>query len=424
MINKKELQERVFAVIDNKEGEIIQTLKELVAIPTQVGNERAGQKYIENLYSGLGLKVTALEVNYEKVRQHVAFVESGFTYAGRPNIIGILEGSPASKSLTLNGHIDVVSPEPIEAWSYSPWQGTVVGQRMYGRGAVDMKAGLVANYFALKCLLAAGLKPQGRLMLQSVIEEEAGGSGTLACLLGGYTADGLVISEPRPEITVAMTGVYYFRVKVMGRTAHAGLAHTGVNAIGKITKIYDALVTLDEKRAREKHNPVFEKKYPRSCHLNIGTLKAGDWPSTVAGWAEMECRLSIIPGERIEDVKNEVLEAIRTVVVRDEWLVEHLPEVTWFGWHAEPWQQDPDDPLVVTFKTCAEKVFGTTIETAGRTAGLDTRFASYFNMPALTFGPNGGNYHGVDEYVELGSLMKCIKVLALFIMEWCGIESS
>ena len=243
----------------------------------------------------------------------------------------------------------------------------------------------------------------------------------MACLLEGFTADGLVIPEPLPKITVASTGIYYFRVRVIGKTAHAGRAHTGVNAIGKMNQIYAALVELDAKRAREKHYPIFEKDYERSCHLNIGTYRAGDWPSTVAGWAEMECRISTIPGENLEEVKGQVQEIINDVVHRDEWLREHPPKIVWFGWQAEPWEQDPNDPFVVTFESCAKSVLGSPIDIVGKTAGLDTRFAKYFNMPALTFGPIGENIHGINEYVDLDSIIDCTKVLACFIMEWCGI---
>jgi len=234
----------------------------------------------------------------------------------------------------------------------------------------------------------------------------------------------MVIPEPNMKITVACPGINYFRVRVIGKPTHAGCAHTGVNAIGKMNLIYQALVGLDEKRGREKHYPFFEKDSERSCHLNIGTYQAGDWVSTVAGWAEMKCRISMIPGEDTKEVKNQGQQLINAVAHSDEWLSQHPPEVTWFGWNAEPWKQDPDHPFVAAFKACSENMLGREVEIIGATWGLDTRFAQYFSMPALTFGPNGGNIHGVNEYVELDSLIDCTKVLASFIMEWCGADDS
>ncbi len=412
---------RVCKAIEDAKEEIVQTLTTLVQIPTVVGGEGEGQKYLQALYTRLGLKVVTFEAKREQVSQHKAFSDSGLDYKGRPNVIGILEGKPSAKSLILNGHVDVVSPEPIHEWTYPPWEGRRVGKKLYGRGTVDMKGGLIANYSALKSILQAGLRPEGTVVLQSVVEEEAGGAGgTLACLMNGFTADGLLIPEPGMSIVVAHPGINYFRVRVVGRPAHAGRAHTGVNAIGKMNQIYEALVELDAKRGREKHFPLFEKQSERSCHLNIGTYKSGDWPSTVAAWAELQCRISYLPGETLAEVKNQVDQAVDGVVRRDEWLTQHRPDITWFGWNAEPWEQNPDHPFVKTFRACAEGVLGSPVDMIGKTAGLDTRFGQYFGIPSLSFGPNGENRHGVDESVDVDSVIDCTKVFASFILQWCG----
>ncbi|MFC1956018.1 ArgE/DapE family deacylase [Chloroflexota bacterium] len=421
-MNYDEAQKKVCQLIEDRREEIIQTLRKLVSIPSVVGQEGACQKYLAGLYYSLGMKVTEFVADHDKVSRHKAFSESGISYEGRPNIIGTLEGDPSARSLKLNGHVDVVSPEPVAEWDCDPWEGKLEGNRLYGRGAWDMKAGLIANYFALKTILDAGFKPKGTVMLESVIEEEVGGGGgALACLIEGFTADGLFIPEPNMQVTVATPGIYYFRVNVMGKTAHAGRAHIGVNAIGKMNRIYDALVDLDEKRARENHYPLFEQDSERSCHLNFGIYSAGDWASTVAGWAELKCRLSLIPGEKYEDVKNQVHKTINEAARRDEWLREHPPGITWFGWQSEPWEQDPNHPFVTTFKCCADKTLGANTKIIGVTWGLDTRFAQYFNIPALTFGPAGANIHGVNEYVEVDSFIDCTKVISSFIMEWCGV---
>jgi len=421
-MNQNEIRQKVCQLIEDEREKITKVLQTLVRFPTQTGQEADGQKYMQSLYSALGLEVISLEADHEKVRQHKAFVESGWGYKGRPNIIGVLAGESSARSLILNGHIDVVSPEPTGEWDFPPWEGKIAEGKLYGRGACDMKAGLVANYFALKTLLAAGLKPRGTVILQSVIEEEVlGGGGTLACLLEGFTADGLVIPEPNMKIILAHTGIILFRVRVLGKPAHAGLAHTGVNAIGKMNKVYQALIELDEKRAQEKHYSLFERDSERSCHLSVGTYRAGDWIPTVAGWAEIECRTSYLPGENADEVKNQVQQAINDVARRDEWLSQHQPEIIWLERRAEAWEQDPNHPFVLAFKSSADKILKSDTVIAGVTWGMDTRFAPYFNMPAISFGPDGGNIHGVNEYVDLDSLIDCTKVLASFIIEWCGV---
>jgi len=424
MKDKDNIRQRVFGYIESQRDEIIRTLSELVRIHSVTGEEGEAQKYMHRLYSDLGLKVTSLVADYEKVHRHKAFTSPGFLYQGRPNIIGVLQGERTARSLLLNGHIDVVSPEPVAEWEFPPWEGRVVGNRLYGRGACDMKSGLMANYFALKSILGAGFKPGGTVTLQSVIEEEPlGGGGTLACLLEGYTADGMVIPEPNMKIITAHPGVIFFKVKVTGRSAHAGMAHTGVNAIGKMNKVYAALVELDEKRARENRYPLFEKQSGRSCHLNIGTYRAGDWISTVAGWADLDCRLSYLPAEDEDEVKHQVEQVVKKAADGDEWLSQYPPEIAWYERKAEAWEQNPEDPFVLAFKSVADSTLKSDIEIAGATWGMDTRLAPYFKMPAISFGPNGGNVHGVNEYVDIDSLLDCTRVLAAFIMDWCGVKT-
>jgi acetylornithine deacetylase len=351
-------------------------------------------------------------------------VESGLPFEGRPNVIGILKGDPDKKSMILNGHVDVVSPEPVDQWQHDPWGAEIEDNRLYGRGAVDMKAGVIANLFALKALKKAGIDPGGDVMLQSVVEEEAGGGGgTLACLMEGYTADGMIITEPFMMPVISHPGILYFRVKIKGLTAHAGHAHLGVNAIGKMMKVYQAMVDLDLQRAATKKFPLYHMVEGRSCHLNIGTLKAGDWVSTVAGFAEMACRISFIPGESMAETKQTVEQVINDVARADDWLKDHLPEVEWFGWHTEPWYQDPADPFIKAVLPCFESVWDQKMEICGTTAGLDNRFSTFFGFPSLCFGPDGNNYHSFDEYVELDSLVLTTKAVALSTVEWCSREN-
>jgi acetylornithine deacetylase len=232
----------------------------------------------------------------------------------------------------------------------------------------------------------------------------------------------MIVVEPNQEVvlTLAHTGILFFRVRVLGRPAHAGLSHLGVNAIGKLNRIYDELMDLDQARATRVHDPIFERDHPRSCHLNIGTYRAGDSSTTVAGWAEIECRMSYIPDEDPEGVKSQVEQAIDRVVQHDDWLASHPPEITWMKRGAIAWKQDPQHPFAEMLKSVMGQVMGTKVEVVGVPWGMDSRFAGLFNIAAATIGPTGRNFHGIDEYVELDSVVNCAKVLAMFTSRWCG----
>lgn len=300
-----------------------------------------------------------------------------------------------------------------------------------------MKGGLIANLFAMRALKEIGIRLQGDLILQSVIEEEAGGGGgTLACFARGYRADGFIATEPHwHDIAIAHPGILYFRVVIEGKSAHAGRAHQGVNAATEMAPILSMLGAWDRERAAALHHELFERLDPaarRSCHLNVGVVRAGDWPSTVPGRAEIEARMSFVPGETEASVKREIAERIGAVAQRSAWLRDHPPRIEFFGWHTEPWLQDEHHPFVQAFARCLSDLRAMPGPYAGQpppvlagiTAGLDTRFAGQFGVPALAWGPDGAGLHGANEYVELDSVIEVARALAVFAMRWCGVAAA
>src|SRR6202022_1185836 len=149
-------------------------------------------------------------------------------------------------SLILNGHIDVVSPEPASLWSSPPFSPRRDGEWLYGRGAGDMKAGLAAIVGAVRALQRLGLAPGAPVELQSVVEEECTGNGALACVLAGSIADAAIVTEPTGgAVWTSQVGVLWFQVRVIGRPAHAGEAPSGHNAIEATFAVIQALRALE-----------------------------------------------------------------------------------------------------------------------------------------------------------------------------------
>jgi acetylornithine deacetylase len=425
-----DVMRRVLAQVETNRAALIEDVAACVRIPSVVGHEGPVQAFMRARYEQLGLEVDVFEADLATVARHPAYVRTPWETAGRPNVVGTLRGTdPAARSLALNGHVDVVSPEPVETWSHDPWGGEIVGvhseQRLYGRGALDMKSGTIASLHALKAVLDAGLRPRGTVVLQSVVEEEAGGgAGTLATLLRGHTADALLTPEPfYRAIVLGQPGVMLFRVSVLGKTAHAAYSQTGVNAIGKILPLYAAMVELDRERAARWPDPFFGGLSDRAVNLNVGVLRAGDWPSTVAGRADMECRVAFIPPQTMEEVRREVEDRIAIAAQADPWLREHPPTVEWFGWQAEPWRQEAGHPFVTTLAEVATQVTGERLPLVAATAGLDARFAGAFGIPAACIGARGGGMHGTDEYVDVESVIEATKILAATIVSWCEAAS-
>jgi acetylornithine deacetylase len=436
--------------IDAHRDDLVSALADLVRIPSIIGNEAPAQAFMRQQYELLGLEIDEFEPSYEALHKHPAFIESGIPFAGRRNVVATWAGAgnggqgegEKGRSIILNGHTDLVSVEPRSAWTHDPFGAEITrsssaqrgggaegGGRMYGRGTQDMKSGLIANLFAVKALQACGITLKGNVILQSVIEEESGGGGgTLACFERGYKADGFIATEPHwIDVCIAHPGILYFRVVVEGKSAHAGRAHLGVNAAVEAAPIIAMLGAWDQERAETKHYEPFERSNPaarRSCHLNVGVVRAGDWPSTVPGKCEIEVRMSFIPGETEASVKQEIEARVHAISQASAWLQQHPPRIEYFGWHTEPWIQDEGHPFVQEFVQVVHATRGGSDpmpRVMGMTAGLDTRFAALYGVPAFCWGPNGANMHGADEYVELDSVIAVTRTLTAFLMAWCGV---
>jgi acetylornithine deacetylase len=410
--------DRLWAEIDRREDELIETVAELVRRPSPLGAEAEAQGYVAEYLAQSGLAVEVWDLD-DSIKNLPTAGDSGVPFAGRPNVAGVQKGAGGGRSLIVQGHIDVVSPEPIEAWSYDPWQATIVGDRMYGRGAYDMKSGDALNLMLPRLLRDLGIQLKGDLVIQSVIEEECTGNGALDAARR-YRADAAVITEPTGgRFTHAHVGVLWFRIGITGKSWHAMQAWQGVNAITKSIPIMQALQALDA-RLNEQTHPAFAGiEHP--INLNIGVIQGGDWPSTVPGACELHCRLSCYPGQTVEGTRREIEAAVAEAVTGDPWFAAHPPRITWDGFQSAGSIVSTDEPSVQLLNQWHERVFGTPMELKAGTGINDMRYYNFEGIPCGCYGAAGGNGHAADEWLDLRSMAPAAKVLGAFMLEWCGV---
>src|SRR5215211_6099331 len=177
MANTADIQEAVATVVSRLRPEIIAALQELVRISSQTGSEGPAQEAIAQLMRAHDLEVDIWEPDITVLEDHAESVTLAGGFAGRPNVVGVCRGQGSGRSLILNGHIDTVEIGDPAAWNYAPLGGDVFDGRLYGRGACDMKGGVVANLFAVRALQQAGFAPAGDVIVESTISEEDGGAG-------------------------------------------------------------------------------------------------------------------------------------------------------------------------------------------------------------------------------------------------------
>ncbi len=410
--------ERLHSEIEARQDELICIVADLVRRPSLLGQEADAQAYVAEHMRMSGLDVTSWDLD-EDVKRHSEAGDSGVPFAGRPNVAGRLRGAGNGRSLILNGHIDVVSPEPVSAWIHDPWGAERVGDRLYGRGAFDMKSGVALNVFLPRVIQDLGIPLAGDLIVHSVIEEECTGNGALAASLRDQ-ADAALVTEPEcGGFTHAHLGVLWFTVSVTGKSWHAMQAPQGVNAIVKTMPIIQALLDL-EARLNQWQHPIWrDTEHP--INLNIGVIQGGDWPSTVPGSCELRCRLSFFPGQTVDEMRALVEAAVRKAADHDPWLREHPPAVTYDGFKSSGSTVSLAEPSVQILGAHHRRVTGQPMRALVGTSINDMRYYNFAGTPAGCYGASGANGHAADEWLDVTSLVPSAKVIGAFVLDWCGV---
>ena len=229
----------------------------------------------------------------------------------------------------------------------------------------------------------------------------------------------MIVTEPTSlTIQTSQVGVLWFQVVVRGRPAHAGDAPIGLNAIEASFPVISALRALEAELNVAPPAPYDVYEHP--INLNIGMIRGGDWPSTVAAESVLHCRLALFPGASVDELKTRVED---TVAGAAAGLGGFEAEVSYDGFACEGYTLDPDSPLIAALGDASEHAIGARPALIASTATTDARsFALYAGTPAVCFGPHAESIHGVDERVSLPSVLQTAQTLALFIADWCGLE--
>ena len=362
--------------------------------------------------------------------------------AGRENCVGVVRGAGGGRSLIFNGHVDVVPGGAAEEWRHSDaFSGVVEDGCIYGRGACDMKGGLLAQVFAAVALRRSGIALSGDLTVEAVVGEECMEHtlGTSACIARGYRADAAVVAEPSaPPVSlgvVAITpGVTRFIVTIVGRRTHPAMRgmtihpgadafSIGVNAVDKAFLIYQALRQREEEWGLTKRHPLFT---PGQFVIHPGVVMASPRgqldPFFIADHATLDYIVIHHPDEAIEGVRAEVEDVVATVAHLDGWLRDHPPAIEWKH-HWPPSRVAPDHPIVSAACSAHELAHGGPAQVVGWCAVHDGTFLNQAGVPAISYGPGDVRQaHAVDERVSVDELVRACKTYALLAIEWCGVR--
>lgn len=424
---------------------LVALLRELIAIPSLDGDESLAQRRVARWLADSDLETDVWEIDLKELEGHPDWCHE----VERDEALGVVgwvgeravRGAGAcvaeGRDLLLNGHIDVVPVGDEAAWTAPPWDPAVRDGRVYGRGAVDMKGGLCCALFAARAIHEAGVRLRGRLSVASVIGEEDGGTGTLATILRGHTADGAVVAEPTAlHVIPAQAGSVMFRLVVRGLSSHGCVREEGVSAVEKFLPLFSALRQLEAERcgtsgagagaadaAGDPRSLLFAR-YSLPWPIEIGTLRAGDWASSVPDTLVAEGRYGVAVGEDVAAARRAFEQAIARAAAADPWLARHPPEVAWWGGRFDPAVTELDDPIVRTVVGAATSVAGAAPRIEGVTYGADMRLlVNVGRIPTVIYGPGDVRVaHMPDENVPIEELRLAARTLVLTALRFCGAE--
>ena len=421
-----ELQRRVAHAVEAHEGQLVELTRELIRIQSVTGNEGAVQARIAAILRDMGLEVDEFEPDLATLSSHPAFAPmEGLNYRGRPNVVGVYHGGGGGRSLLFNGHVDTIPLGPIEAWTEGPLSGAVRDDRIFGRGAADMKGGLAAMTVAVQILLEAGVRPRGDIILEYMVDEELTGYGTLACILRGYKADaGISLETSDLCVQPAAIGRLWFTIRVSGHAVSISRHWEGVSAIEKGIKIVHAIQDLERMRWADLHHPLYpDNRSALPC--SVCMFNAGTFPSAVPDRAVLRGSLGMMPYEERKDVEGQVIDQVMHTAQADPWLRKNPPVVEFKKTGGQGAEIPQDHPVVQTVSAAFRHATGTTPTISGRTGGADARFLiKHGETPTVIFGPGmTSEMHAMNESVPIRNLRIATHTLALAIVDWCGADA-
>lgn len=315
---------------------------------------------------------------------------------GRPSVIVRARGSGGGATLLLCAHLDTVTVEGMS----DPLTPRLDGDRLFGRGAYDMKAGLAAALIA--CREAASLNLAGDVVVAAVADEEHASLGVQEALTA-ISADGAIVTEPTGlELVVAHKGFVWSEIEVRGRAAHGSRPDLGVDAIAAAGPILTAIGELDGRLGEGTH-PLLGRP---SVHAS--TIEGGEELSSYPARCVIGVERRTLPGETAAQVEDELASLLgegavaRTLLVRD------------------PFEVDPGSDFVTLVRGAAAGVLGAEPPVGGASYWADSGFIGAAGIPCVLFGPGGDGAHAAQEWVSVSDTEAVVRVLLAVAEGFCS----
>jgi acetylornithine deacetylase len=323
----------------------------------------------------------------------------------RPNVVAVLEGRAPGRSLMFCGHVDTVGV----AGMTRPFDPAERNGRVYGRGSQDMKGGVAAMIGATRVIAESGGLDAGRVVIACVVDEEHSSIGAEA-LVTRWRADAGVVTEPTDlHVAVAHKGFEWVEIETEGRAAHGSRPRDGRDAIVRMGRVLAELETLDRDLQSGRAHPLVS-----TASLHASLIEGGRELSSYPDRCLLQIERRTIPGEREGIAGQEVggiLDRLRACDAEFR-----ASSRTMFG--RPPYEIETGHNLPSTLLAIARNE-GATADIIGMSFWTDAAILGGAGIPSVLFGPTGAGLHGLEEWVEIESVLTCRNALASLARAWC-----
>ncbi|MCT2539283.1 acetylornithine deacetylase/succinyl-diaminopimelate desuccinylase family protein [Sedimentimonas flavescens] len=412
--------------IDSRRDELVALTQDLIRIPTL---NPPGRHYRE-ICDYLAERLARQGFQVELIRAHDAPGDSD-TYP-RWNLVARREGAAPGDCVHFNSHHDVV--ELGHGWTRDPFGGEIEGDRIYGRGACDMKGGLAASVIAAEAFIAACPDYHGAIEISATADEESGGYGGVAYLATkGYFApervQHVIIPEPlhKDQICLGHRGVWWAEIETHGRIAHGSMPFLGDSAIrhmsAVLTEMEETLYPLLASKRTEM--PVIPEG-ARQSTLNVNAIHGGapeqapDFTGLPAPCVADRCRIVIdrrfLIEEQIDEVKSEITAMMERIRARRPGFSYEIRDL----FEVQPTMTDRDAPVVRSTAAAIEAVLGREAAYVVSPGTYDQKHIDRIGRlkNCIAYGPGLLELaHQPDEWVGITDMADSAKVMALVLAE-------
>jgi len=373
----------------------IRLLRELVGInsvnPTLVRGA-PGEREVADLIAA-EMRRGGLDVSIETVTH------------GRPNVVGVLEGRGAGRTLMFCGHTDTVGVTGM----IDPFTPIERDGRLYGRGAQDMKGGVAAMIAAATQIAERGALASGRLIVAAVVDEEHSSIGADA-LVKSWRADAAVVTEPTDlEIAIGHKGFAWVEIAVAGKAAHGSRPADGEDAILRMGRVLMRLEALDRTLQTRPPHPLVGTG---SLHASI--IEGGRELSSYPDRATLQMERRTLPHEPESIALHEVQQILDDLAREDATFRGQASAV-----FSRPGYEIGTDSELPALLEAAASHAGVRPRLVGASFWTDAAILGHAGIPSVLFGPGGAGLHSPEEYVNVADVIVCSDALAELVRRFC-----